>query len=312
VSVTWTRREILELSAVVSSYVGRTFRSGLTGASAGQTAPPASVSFAPLRRDVGLFTGRGGAIGWLITPDAVVIVDSQYPDTARQCLDGVKARAARPIDFLANTHHHGDHTAGNVIFKPSVRAIVAHQNVPALQKRTADEQHTVANQAYADTTYDKVWQQAVGRETVRLQNFGPAHTSGDSVVTFMNANVAHVGDLVFRERHPFVDRAAGASIRNWIQLLDDVTRAHDNDTIYIFGHVREGLGPSGTAAELAAMRNYLTAVVDVVQKGIAGGKSRDEIAATDVVPRFEYYEGRPPHAIAHVLGAAYDELRARN
>ncbi len=331
----WTRREILGLCAVVNSYAGwtsqvdrtlrlrseasadrrrpwrRLVRSDITQTTAGQTEAPASVSFTSLRRDVGLFTGRGGTIGWLITPDAVVVVDSQYPDTARQCLDGVKARSSRPIDFLANTHHHGDHTAGNVIFRPAVRSIVSHQNVPALQKRSADEKPTTAHQAYADKTYDKVWQQALGREILRLQYFGPAHTSGDSVVTFVNANVAHMGDLVFRERHPFVDRSAGASIKNWIVLLDEVLRAHDNDTIYIFGHAKEGLGVSGTATELRAMRSYLTAVLEVAQKGIAGGKSRDEILAIEVIPKFEQYEGPRPRAIAHVLGAAYDELTAR-
>jgi cyclase len=319
----WARREILELFAGVGAYVsrpftdgvsqhvGRTFRSGVTGTSGGQAAAPSSVSFTSLRRDVGLFTGRGGTIGWLITPDAVVVVDSQYPDTARQCLDGVKARTSRPIDFLANTHHHGDHTAGNVIFRSAVRSIISHQNVPALQKRSADEQQTTADQAYADTTYDKVWQQSLGREILRLQYFGPAHTSGDSVVTFVNANVAHMGDLVFRERHPFVDRAAGASIRNWIVLLDKVIRAHDNDTIYIFGHAKEGLGLSGTATDLTAMRNYLTAVLEVAQKGIAGGKSRDEISAIEVIPKFEQHDGPPPRAIAHVLGAAYDELTSK-
>jgi cyclase len=300
--VNLTRRELLEF-AVVGALTP------FPSVAAAQTSAAPSVSFTSLRRDVGIFTGRGGTIGWLVTPDAVVVVDSQFPDTARPCLDGLKARAARPIDLLVNTHHHPDHTSGNVVFQPVVRNIVAHRNVPALQKRSAEEQKTVDSQAYADTLYESEWSRSLGRETLKLQYFGAAHTSGDSVATFVNANVAHVGDLVFRERHPAVDRGAGGTIRHWIAVLDAIDRAHDGDTIYVFGHAREGAGTSGTSADLRAMRDYFTAALDVVQTNIASGKSRDEIAAIAAVPKFEQYQSVPPRGtLANVLGAAYDEL----
>jgi len=300
--VTLTRRELLELATVAAvAPFGRL--------AAAQTPVPTSVSFTALRRDVGIFTGRGGTIGWLITPDAVVVIDTQFPDTARACLDGVKSRATHPIDLLVNTHHHPDHTSGNIVFQPAVTSIVAHRNVPPLQKRSAEQQNAVDSQAYADKLYDTDWSQSVGRETVRLHYFGPAHTSGDSVVTFVNANVAHVGDLVFRQRHPVVDRSAGGTIKNWISVVDAIERAHDGDTIYVFGHAKEGAGTSGTSADLHAMRDYLTAVMDVVQKNVAVGKSRDEITAIASLPRFEECQSVPPRGtLANVLGAAYDEL----
>ena len=282
-----SRRELLEVLGLLAvTPWGR--------AAAAQPAAVPNVSFTSLRRDVGIFTGRGGTIGWLITPDAVVVVDSQFPETATACLEGVKARATRPIDFLINTHHHPDHTSGNVIFQPAVASIVAHRNVPALQKRSAEQQNAAGSQAYADKLYDTEWSQSLGRETVKLRHFGPAHTSGDSVVTFVNANVAHVGDLVFRQRHPVVDRPAGGTIKNWIAALDAIDRAHDSDTIYVFGHAKEGTGTSGTAADLRAMRDYLTAVIDIVQKNVASGKSRDEIAAISSLPTFEDYQSVPP------------------
>jgi glyoxylase-like metal-dependent hydrolase (beta-lactamase superfamily II) len=109
--VSLTRRELLEL-AIVSAVTP------FAGAAAAQTPAAPGVSFTSLRRDVGIFTGRGGTIGWLVTPDAVVVLDSQFPDTARPCLDGLKSRTARPIDLLVNTHHHPDHTSGNVVFQP--------------------------------------------------------------------------------------------------------------------------------------------------------------------------------------------------
>ena len=162
--------------------------------------------------------GRGGTIGWLITPEAVVLVDSQFPDTATLCLEGVKSRSKRRIDLLINTHHHGDHTSGNIVFKPETPHILAHENVPALQKKSAEERGNVNQQAYADQTFGKTWDQDIGHERLEMRHYGPGHTGGDAVVTFAKANVVHMGDLVFRARHPFVDRPGGASVRNW---LDD-------------------------------------------------------------------------------------------
>ena len=270
--------------------------------------PPPSVAFTPLRRDVGVFTGRGGTIGWLITPEAVVLVDSQFPDTATLCLEGVKSRSKRQIDLLINTHHHGDHTSGNIVFKPETPHILAHENVPALQKKSAEERGNADQQAYADQTFGKTWDQDIGHERLQLRHYGPGHTGGDAVVTFAKANVVHMGDLVFRARHPFVDRPGGASVRNWLTTLEQVVKAHETDTIYVFGHARDGLGVTGTAADLTAMRDYFSAVLDHVQKGIAAGQSRDAIVALTALPKFDDYPNSPATALAGVLGVAYDEL----
>ena len=112
-----TRREFL--AAVSTAWMG-----GLayTIPSFAQAQQPPVTSFKALRGGVGIFTGRGGTIGWFISEDAIGVVDSQYPDTAKICLDGITQRAGyRPIECLMITHHHGDHTAGNGIFRPTTR-----------------------------------------------------------------------------------------------------------------------------------------------------------------------------------------------
>ena len=301
----WTRRQFIETTSLAAAL-------GLVGRHAAGQPAPAAVKFTDLRGGVGFFTGRGGTIGWLSTPDALVVVDSQFPDTAKQCLDGLKAKASRKIDLLANTHHHGDHTGGNAVFKPEVGFILAHENVPGLQKQSAAQQNAEATQAYPDRTYDKEWSEAVGTERLRLRYYGPAHTSGDSVVTFEKANVAHMGDLVFNRRHPFIDRQAGASIRNWITVLETTVKDHAADTTYIFGHAKEGMPVTGAQADLMQMRDYLSAVLDLTTTAIAGGKTRDQVVAMGPLPRFEDYQESPPRlTLATVLGVAYDELAGK-
>ena len=86
---------------------------------------------------MGLFTCRGGTIGSLVNADGIAAVDAQFPDSAKLFLDGLPERRGRKIDLLINSHHHGDHTSGNSVFQPETKAIVAQENVPALQKAAA-------------------------------------------------------------------------------------------------------------------------------------------------------------------------------
>jgi glyoxylase-like metal-dependent hydrolase (beta-lactamase superfamily II) len=268
--------------------------------------PSASAPvFAPVRRNVGVFTARGGTMGWLIGDQAVLVIDSQFADTAKLFLDGLASRTPRRIDLLLNTHHHPDHTGGNKVLRPLVTKIVAHRNVPGLQRKQAAEMKTASAQAYADGTFSQSWKAAVGDETVSARYYGPGHTSGDAVYRFERANVVHMGDLMYHQRHPGADRAAGASLRNWIVSLERVVKDHDRDTVYIFGHAKEGAPVTGSGKDLLVVRDCLTSLLDVVQKGIKAGKSADEITADWNVPGFNHLSGEPD------FQTAYDELTAR-
>jgi cyclase len=270
-------------------------------------APPAT--FKDLRSGVGLFTARGGTIGWFVSPEALAVVDTQFPDTAAQCLAGLKERSPRGIDVLLNTHHHGDHTAGNGVFRPAAKIIVAHQHVPALQRAAAERAKAVETQTYADTTFDTDWKQALGRETITARHYGPAHTGGDAIVVFERANVVHMGDLVFNRLYPFIDRPAGASISGWIGLLDKVAGQHDTDTLYIFGHGRDGFGVTGSREDLHLQRDYLSALLDTVRKAVAAGRSKEEISNIASIPGFgDHAEMGNILRLSANLGVAYDEL----
>jgi glyoxylase-like metal-dependent hydrolase (beta-lactamase superfamily II) len=275
-------------------------------------APPAT-RFEAIRGNVGYFTGCGGTIGWLVNPQAVVVVDAQFPDTARLCLQGLKEKSGRGVDLLINTHHHGDHTAGNGVFRPETKRIVAHAKVPELQKQAAASQQPPPAEppVAADTTFTTAWSAEAGDEKVRAMHYGPAHTGGDAVVVFEKANVAHMGDLLFHQRHPFVDRPAGASIQNWLRTIERVAKELPADTIYIAGHAREGLPVTVGRADLLRQRDYFDAVLSHVRKAIAAGRSKEETTKLEALPGFEGYQAAPPRlTLAGVLGVAYDELTA--
>jgi glyoxylase-like metal-dependent hydrolase (beta-lactamase superfamily II) len=289
------------LAVVAGSFRGVTLTAEQPAA-----APPVVPTFTPIRRNVGTFTARGGTMGWLIALDGVVVVDSQFPDTAQMFLDGLKQRSGRRIDLLVNTHHHGDHTGGNQTLRPSVTRIVGHANQPGLQRKQAAVAKNEATQAYADETFSESWRTEIGGEIVEGRYYGAGHTNGDIAIVFERANIVHMGDLMFHHRHPRVDRPGGASIRNWINVLERVASDHDADTLYIFGHSKVGLPLTGTRADLLAFRDYFTGLIAFVQKEIAAGKSAEEVAKSPQVPGFPDHEGVP----AGTLQMAYEELTA--
>jgi cyclase len=314
------RREFLRSSLVLSAGLTAVRRMGAQAAPA-PAAAASATEFKALRGDVGIFTGRGGTIGWLASKDGLAVVDTQFPDTALICLKGIPGIGSRTIDATINTHHHGDHTGGNVVFKAASKALVAQVNVPRLQFEAAKRADAsvkldgnanpgagVDSQVYADTTFTDVWRREIGGEIVTAEFRGPAHTGGDSVIIFEKANVVHMGDLVFNRIYPYVDRPGGASIRGWVKSLEDSAAAYPADAIYIFGHGNPKFGVTGTRGDLLVMRDFFTAVLDHVQKEIAAGHDKPTVVALDNMPGFPDYHAPLPNRLGLILGAAFDEL----
>lgn len=267
--------------------------------------------FTPLRRNTGIFTMRGGTIGWLVNPEAVIAVDSQFPAEAGAFLGGLGERTGnRRVDALINSHHHGDHTGGNLAFRGNARRVVAHR-MAAEHMRQPPGGQPPSDQLYPDTTFDDQWSMDAGDERVVARYFGRAHTSGDAVITFERANVVHMGDLMFHRRHPVVDRAAGAIMGNWMAVLDQTISAHDADTLYIFGHANTGLPVTGDRNDLARFRDYLSAVLEFVQRQVRAGRSREEILAMrDPLPDFEEFGRFGQAGPRDPLTCAYEEITA--
>ena len=304
-----TRRDFLAASAV-ATVAGTLGRGHL--ARAWQQAPPAQPVFTVIRRNVGFFTMRGGTIGYLVDPAAVVVVDSQFAPEAKACLDGLNERSkGRGVDLLMNTHHHPDHTGGNISFRGATKKVVAHAKAAEHMKNPPGGKPP-EDQLYPDTTFTDVWRADAGGERMRAQFYGNAHTSGDAVITFERANVAHMGDLMFNQRHPVVDRAAGASLRNWMSVLERVPRDHANDTVYIFGHANTGLPLTGDRTDLAKFRDYLGGLLAFVESQIKAGKTREEILAMrDPLKGFETFGRFGAPGARDPLTCAYEELTTK-
>lgn len=262
-----------------------------------------------LRNDVGIFTERGGTIGFLLSKDGIVVIDAQFPDTAQHLIDDLKKRSTNPFRYLLNTHHHGDHTAGNIAFKGIVEHVVAHENSLTNQKNVAEKNNSVDKQLYPDMTFTEDWKLKMGDETIKADYYGAGHTNGDATYHFEKANIIHAGDLMFNKRHPFVDRTAGANMTQWIKDLDNVVRKADKDTIIVFGHSLNAGEETGTVEDVKKFQDYLGKVLAFADQQIKKGVSKEEFIKNTSIPGVTEWTG---DGIQRPLTAAYEELTSKS
>ena len=210
-----------------------------------------------LTKEIGVFTEKGGTIVFMLSKDGMVVVDSQFPEQSQHLIDELKKQSEQPFRLLINTHHHGDHSSGNIAFKGMVQHVLAHENSKINQERVAKEKKNEDKQLYPDQTYTSTWCEKIGKEEICLHYFGAGHTNGDSFVHFKKANIVHAGDLVFNRRHPFVDRSAGANISSWIKILDKASSTFNNKTKFVCGHSAQGFDIIATKKEVKLFGDYL-------------------------------------------------------
>ena len=299
----------------------RAFLARTSAALAGASLFPANVlarfgpvaGFTQIRAGVGTFTMQGGTMGYLATPSALVVIDTQYADPAATALAGLRERSDRAVDVLVNTHHHGDHTSGNAVFSPHATQFVAHKEAARLKRLATESQGAPEPAAYPTSTYTEALRIDLGDEVLSLRHFGPAHTGGDSVVYFEKADVVHMGDLMFNRMPPFIDKPGGADIANWIETLESVHNLYTDDTVFIHGHAGPNHSVTGTRDDLLLFRDFLSGLVDFVETGMASGQSVDALATNDRLPDFpEHYLDTWKDAIPNAIRATYQELTSQN
>lgn len=258
-----------------------------------------------LKNDIGIFTEKGGTIAFLLAKDGIVTVDSQFPEQSQHYINELKKKGDYPFRLLINTHHHGDHSSGNISFKGIAGHVLAHENSKKNQERVAEMNKTVDKQLYPDQTFGTTWTDQESKEKIDLYYFGPAHTDGDAIIHFRNSNIAHMGDLVFNRRHPYIDRSSGANTKSWIEVLDKTLKKFDKKTIYVFGHAAEGYQVTGTKEDVKAFRDYLEQVYNYVEAQVKKGISEEDLLKIKMLPFETEWKG---DGLERPFKAIYEEL----
>src|SRR5437879_4725091 len=67
--------------------------------------------------------------GWIVFEDYVLVIDGNFPSGVQEIIPKIKAVTDKPIRFVFDTHHHGDHAYGNQIWVDNGAVPVAHTGV---------------------------------------------------------------------------------------------------------------------------------------------------------------------------------------
>ena len=227
--------------------------------------------------NVWMLEGAGGNIGVSVGDDGLLIVDDQFAPLADKIRAALKGIADKKLHFILNTHWHGDHTGGNVVFGPEA-TIIAHDNV---RKRLATEQKsTVFNtttppspkEALPVITFDQTLTVHFNGEDIRAIHYPKGHTDGDSVIFFSASNVVHLGDDFFAGRFPFVDLESGGSVEGLVKNIGELITRIPADAKLIPGH-----GPISTLDDLKSYHRMLQQTTEIVRGKISAGKTLDQI-----------------------------------
>lgn len=216
----------------------------------------------------------GGNIGLLAGEDHIAMIDDGLVPTAGILLDYVNKVAGRPVDFVINTHVHGDHTGGNAHFAGKDAVIVAHDNV---RKRLAADPEPAGGSSGLPTISfaDGVTFHLNGIEA-QVHHLPEAHTDGDSFVVFPGANVIHTGDVLFNGMYPYIDLDNGGSVDGYIEAQRRIIERADSETRIIPGH-----GDIATKADLEAALAMLLDARAAVKAEVDAGKSEEEVVAAN-------------------------------
>jgi glyoxylase-like metal-dependent hydrolase (beta-lactamase superfamily II) len=263
--------------------------------SLGQTAPQVPQSAAPELKATSfggkqtLIAGGGGNIVTLAGDDGALVIDSGLAAVSAGVGSEISKAAPGPLAVLVNTHWHFDHTGGNERLARAGARIVAHENC---RKRLSTEQYieffkkTIpASPAIALPliTFTDESTLHINGETIRLISVPPAHTDGDIIVHFEQANVVHGGDLFFNGLYPFIDYSSGGWIGGMVSGAKRILEKTDAKTKVVPGH-----GPLATQDDLKFYVSFLETMLDRLSKLKAEGKTVDEAVAA--APTKEYDE----------------------
>lgn len=241
----------------------------------GNYTPTYGVSAVKVADSIYMLKGKGGNMGLCFGNDGAFMIDDQFAEGTEAILTTVGYFTKKPVKFLINTHHHGDHTGGNENMLQNGTVIFAHENV---RKRLVEE----ANKKFQDSI-NKVFEKNLEKfkkdgvnedraqesakrsiselektqvisknlpmvtfaddltfhfndEKILVFHVHNAHTDGDSMVYFTDSNVLHTGDVFVSNLYPFIDVNNGGSLRGYKEALSKIAMVANEDTKIIPGH----------------------------------------------------------------------------
>lgn len=216
---------------------------------------------------------QGGNIGLSFGDDGIFMIDDQFERNIKKTQATIASVDKQPVQFLVNTHHHGDHAGGNLAMAKTGTVIFSQENVRKRLQTTVAESKTMdLSKSLPIITFSEDMTFHYNNDEIFVFHVHNAHTDGDAMVYFMNSNVIHTGDVFFNSSYPFIDLKSGGSVLGYAKALSKLLMLTNEDTKVIPGH-----GDLATVKDVAVTRDMLLDLHKQVSSLHKKGKTEAEI-----------------------------------
>ncbi len=248
---------------------------------------------------------------WIVFEDYVAVVDANFPQGAGEVIEAIRKTTDKPIRYVLDTHHHGDHAYGNAVFADAGASIVAQANCARLLRTNGPQEFAeagkgpmgrkdVANSRLKAPTvvFDDKLVLDDGKQRVEFLHFGHSHTIGDAVAYLPKHKVLCTGDACTNGAYNFMGHS---DLQSWIRCLEGMQQL--DVKMVVPGH-----GPLAGKELLEKQKRYFVELRKEVQKGIDARKPVGDIIKDLDFPWYKEWTGVQPspdnvrHAYAELTG----------
>jgi phosphoglycerate dehydrogenase-like enzyme/glyoxylase-like metal-dependent hydrolase (beta-lactamase superfamily II) len=244
---------------------------------------------------------------WIVFEDYVVVVDANFPKEAGDVIQAIKKTTDKPIRYVLDTHHHGDHSFGNAVFGDSGASIVAQANCARILRVSGAKEFADAGKPptgrediaksrlkVPSVVFDDKLVLDDGKQRVEFLFFGHAHTSGDAFAYLPKQKIVCTGDACVNGAFNFMGHSDSAS---WIRVLEKCQQLDVN--LILPGH-----GPPAGKELLEKQKHYFIELRQQVKKGIDAGQDFEDIKKSINMPWYKEWTtvDPAPANVEHVYG----------
>lgn len=263
----------------------------------------------PVTGKVYIYMNRGGNIGLYLGEQGTLIVDTQFEDVTENLLEDVRRISKKPVRYVLNTHHHGDHTGGNANLSKEGAVIISHDKAYVnLINSIREGSEKVDDSILPNITVSDKMTFYFGNEEIMTHHLEKAHTDGDILVQFKKSNVIHTGDAFVNGQYPFIDKDNGGTLAGYLKGLATIYQMCDKNTKIIPGH-----GIVGNRQDIRKMQQMIETISKKVAFQYLNGKTEEEIIAMNELTSVYDEQGYGDHFITReqFMKMIYDDISAQ-
>jgi len=251
---------------------------------------------------------------WIVFEDYVLVYDANFPKEAGDVIAAVRKTTDKPIRYVLDSHHHGDHAYGNAVFAKAGATVIAQTNCARLLRFNGPKEFEEAGQGKKgrkdiaasflkapDLIFDEKLIFEDKEQRAELLFLGHAHTAGDAFLYLPKHKILCTGDACTNGPFNYMGHSDSAS---WIRVLE---KAQQLDVkIVCPGH-----GPLAGKDVLAKQRRYFVELRAQVKKGIDAGKDFEDILKSLDMPWHKEWAQIEANTRKAETRHVFDELTGR-